>query len=354
MPEDQAVLKYEHIVDAVFHQPWAILPSVYATICELVKFRSDGHFYSQDEIQERIGAAPVRSGVARNGAVAVLTLYGVVAQRMNLMNAMSGGTSTQQFAQQFRSALNDPQVSAIVIDVDSPGGSVFGVQELASEIYQARGQKPIVAVADSLMASAAYWIGTAADELVVTPSGEVGSIGVIAQHVDVSREQEAAGITNTLITAGKYKGEGNPYQPLEDEARQYLQQRVDQYYGMFVQAVARHRGASVSDVRSGFGQGRTVGSQEAVRLGMADRIATLDQTIARLLGSGGGRNGSKALEIGPLVHGTTSTDSNATGDADSDLNLSDQALDETPEEADAEPDCLTKPRMDYRRRLLLR
>jgi signal peptide peptidase SppA len=159
---------------------------------------------------------------------------------------------------------------------------VTGVDELSKMIYDARGSKPIVAVANHLMASAAYWIGTAADELVVTPSGEVGSIGVFAAHQDVSAAMEKEGVKTTLISAGKYKTEGNPFEPLTDEAHASIQARVDDYYSMFTKAVARNRGVNVADVRGGFGEGRVVGAQQAVSLGMADRVATLDDVISGL------------------------------------------------------------------------
>jgi signal peptide peptidase SppA len=196
-----------------------------------------------------------------------------------------GGTSAEGFSRRFSQALNDPTVGAIVIDVDSPGGSVYGVAELAAEIYAARGSKKIVAVANSLAASAAYWIAAAADELVVTPGGEVGSIGVYTAHEDWSKALELQGIKPSLISAGKFKTEANPYEPLTEEARAAIQTRVNEYYDMFTKAVGKYRGATPSAVREGYGQGRVVGAKEAVDLNMADRIETLSETITRLSSS---------------------------------------------------------------------
>jgi len=248
---------------------------------DLLAFYAAGNKFTAEEVQERIGAAQ-RPAARATGAVAVLPLYGVIAQRMGLMTETSGGTSTEQFTRQFRAALADTQIGAIVIDVDSPGGTVSGVEELSAEIYNARGTKPIVAVANSLAASAAYWIATAADELAVTPTGEVGSIGVLAAHEDDSAFYEAQGIKTTLVSAGKYKGEANRYEPLSEEARAYLQERVNDYYDLFVRAVARNRGVGAQAVREGFGEGRVVGAKQAKALNMVDRIATLDETIERL------------------------------------------------------------------------
>ena len=108
-----------------------------------------------------------------------------------------------------------------------------------------------------MAASAAYWLASAANEVIITPSGEVGSIGVLAAHQDVSAAMDRDGIKTTLVSAGRYKTEGNPFEPLTDDARGYLQSRVDDYYGMFIRAVADHRRVKIDAVRDGFGSGRS-------------------------------------------------------------------------------------------------
>lgn len=311
-------MRYPRIYAAVFDSPWAIQLTKLEAIIELIEFKAAGGMYSADEIrvrtqfspeerdrlraeweQAQLGSDPGRirilsendartseSGapVRRVGTIAVLPIAGVIAHRISSVNQLSGpgGTSTEGLGQQFDAVIADPDVVAVVFDVDSPGGSVFGVQELADKIHAARGTKPIVAVSNALAASAGYWLASAADEVVVTPSGEVGSIGVYGLHQDVSRAADAAGYTHTFISAGRYKVEGNSFEPLGDEARAAMQGRVDDYYRAFTSAVARGRGVSAVDVRNGFGEGRVVGAQQAVKLGMADRVATLDETIARL------------------------------------------------------------------------
>ena len=329
-------LKYQRIIQAVVETPWAILPQKFLIIRDLLALRATGQRLTDEEIAERIATsrrmdyrvlrftktlseaeidqlkqawnerwvgasadAPISaasSGVKTSGGggVAVLPLVGTIIPRADLFTEMSGGMSVQRFTRQFREALADHDVASIVIDVDSPGGQVSGVEELSREIFGARGQKPITAVANTLAASAAYWIATAADELVVTPSGEVGSIGVLAMHEDVSRWLDQEGIAINLISAGKYKTEGNPFEPLSEEARAAIQSRVDEYYTMFVDAVARNRGVKRADVRGGFGQGRVVGAKEAVALGMADRVATLDETVERMLSGRSRRRGTSA------------------------------------------------------------
>ena len=274
-------MMYRRIIQAVTNSPWAIVPSKLETLLEVLSIRASSGHISDDDIKAAVGSATQRT-VPSSGAIQVLQLYGIIAQRMGLMAESSGGTSTERFGQEFRQAVNNPQVSAIVVDVESPGGSVYGIPELAGEMFKARGTKPIVAVANSMAASAAYWLATAADEVVVTPSGEVGSIGVFAAHHDLSQYYEREGVKTTLIAAGKFKTEANPYEPLTEEAMAAIQESVDDYYQEFVSAVARHRGVGVSDVRGGFGEGRVVTAKRALKLGMVDRIDTLEGTINRL------------------------------------------------------------------------
>ncbi len=299
-------IKYTRIIQAVTETPWAIQPAKLAIIRDLVAFRVNGGKLTDEEVAERMAAGRQRAsqsaqiyvahGQSRTGGagVAVLPMIGTIIPRANLFTEMSGGVSVQGFTKAFRRALKDPDVGSIVIDVDSPGGLSDLVDELSHEIYQARGQKPVTAVANTLAASAAYWIATAADELVVTPSGLVGSVGVYAIHEDFSAMLEREGVKVSLIRAGDFKAEGNPWEPLTEEARANIQQRVDEVYDMFVGAVARNRGVTRRQVLDTYGQGRVIGAKEAVKLGMADRVATLDDTVARVLRASKPRRGAAA------------------------------------------------------------
>jgi signal peptide peptidase SppA len=270
---------YDLIMRAVLNTPWAILPEKLSAIQALLALRAAGGQVTAEDIAAATnGRRPL---LPTRGAVAMIPVYGTIHQHAGMMMESSGGTATDAVSEALRQALADPGVGAVVLDVDSPGGAVSGVGELAMEIFKSRGPKPIIAVANSLMASAAYWIGSAADEIWVTPGGEVGSIGVYAAHEDVSQALEKDGIRVNLVSAGKYKVEGNQFEPLTDEARSSIQARVDAYYTMFVGAVARGRGYAEATVRNGFGEGRLVGAQEAVDAHMADRIGTLDEAIQR-------------------------------------------------------------------------
>lgn len=275
--------RMDHILRAMAETPWAILPSTLDAIRELVAVRAAGHRFTTEEIQERIGAARPTFAAQPAGAVAVIPIYGTIVPKGNMMTQISGGTSLQMIQSALRDAGNDPGISAIVLDVDSPGGSVDLVAETAAMIRDVAASKRVVAVANTTAASAAYWLATQASELVVTPSGSVGSVGVLCAHSDYSAMEERVGVKTTLIHAGRYKVEANPYEPLSDDAREMLQTAVDDYYEMFTADVAAGRGATQAAVKGGYGQGRMVRAHQAVRDGMADRVATLDQTISELL-----------------------------------------------------------------------
>ncbi len=271
----------QNISRNLLETPWAILPTKMEAIIEMVTRYFTGEKLSAEEVQMRINGA-TRPSERTLGSVAVLPLFGTIVPRANLFTNASGATSAETFGKRFDELINDPSVGAIILDIDSPGGQVSGIEEVSKKIFEARGRKPVVAVANHLAASAAYWIATAADELVVTPSGEVGSVGVFAAHEDLSESMAKEGVKVTMISEGKYKTEGNPYEPLSEEAKAAIQERVSEVYDTFVKAVARNRGVKPADVRDGFGEGRVVGAKKAVQIGMADRVGTLDETIIRV------------------------------------------------------------------------
>lgn len=283
-------MNHQLLVAEFLATPWALMPERLSALAAVV-MRWSGGIAAEPENMIRIQADRViresrrQSASAQStGGIAVLPLYGVVTQRGNMVDDVSGpgSTSTQQFSAALRQLLADDTVGQILIDIDSPGGSVYGVAELADEIQSARSQKRIVAVANSLAASAAYWIGCSASEFYVTPGGEVGSIGVWQAHQDYSQALDEAGVKTTLISAGKFKVEGNPYSPLNDEAQSFMQSRVDEYYAAFTKAVARGRGVPISQVREGMGQGRVLGADAALAQNMVDGIATFDDVLKQM------------------------------------------------------------------------
>lgn len=191
--------------------------------------------------------------------------------------------SSLRLAETVTSLGNDPDIGTVVIHYDTPGGVVTGVPEAADAIYRARetGTK-IVGVVSALSASAGYWLAAQSSEIICVPSGDVGSIGVFVMHAACAGMMEAAGIEVTFVHAGKYKVEGNPFEPLSDDARAYMQGEVDDWYRQFVRAVARGRGVSVAKVEADFGQGRTMNAAAAKKAGMVDRVMPLGQAMARV------------------------------------------------------------------------
>ncbi|MBI3936779.1 MAG: S49 family peptidase [Betaproteobacteria bacterium] len=247
------------------------------------------------EMQAALGESRLAAPMV---GVQVIPLMGVITRRPGPLAMLFGATGLDTFGERFRGALADPQVQAIVLHVDSPGGGVFGVPEMAAEILAGRGTKPIVAFADGFMASAAYWIASAADSIVAAPSSQVGSIGVLALHYDFSRALDAEGITPTYITSAQYKADGAPEMPLSGGARAHLQAQVDALHRDFVRAVATGRGVSQAKVNADFGQGRVLLAQDAVAAGMADRLGTMETVLAGLMG-GKRRRGMRAEAEAP-------------------------------------------------------
>ena len=213
------------------------------------------------------------------GTIAVVPIRGVITQHGfgGLFGLMFGGVSLDVLGEEIDRLVADEDVGAIVLDIDSPGGSVYGTTEMAAKIQAARDIKPIVAVANSMATSAAYDIAASASQVVATPGGQVGSIGVLNVHMDTTEAEEAEGIKTTVISAGEYKAEG--WGPLTEEAEAAMKKQVNAYYETFVSDVAKGRGVTPKLVKETYGQGRVVNAEDALRAGMVDRVATLEETI---------------------------------------------------------------------------
>ena len=290
-------MKTTQILNLINGIIWAIQPDKMDQIMGVINLRIQGLHASQATIDEVTAAARQDASLKRNKMVAVLPVVGTLTQRASLMSDMSGLGSTESIAGVFDTLVADDTISAIVLDMDTPGGSVHGVQELSDKIYAARGTKPIVAVANSCMASAGYYIGSAADEVVVTLGGQVGSVGVMGVHADHSEENEKAGVNYEYIVYGEHKAEDNKNSPLTDKARGYRQRLVDTYGHQFDADVARNRGVSAQAVQAGFGQGRMFIADDAVAAGLADRVDTLENTIRRFQATTTNRGGRSVKSL---------------------------------------------------------
>jgi len=213
--------------------------------------------------------------------LAVIPIHGILTQRPDeFLEFFYGNTSYEGIRENFKKALADPSIGAILFDIDSPGGEASGVFDLADEIHGARGTKPIYAVSNEAAYSAAYAIASAADRVFVSRTAGVGSIGVIAMHVDQTAFDEKRGLKYTTFYAGARKNDFNPHEPLSETARKIAQTGVNNLYEIFVAAVARNRGLKEDDIR-GTEAGILVG-EEAVKVGLADETLSWEQVIQRI------------------------------------------------------------------------
>lgn len=268
--------------------PWAIVPEKLTEIQEIYITHLRGEKIDIAGIEAKIGV-PLDNrpkGYDIDQGVAVIPVEGVIAKRMNIFHRISGGTSSELIGRDFREAVNDPTVNAILLYVDSPGGAVDGTQELAQEIYKARGRKPIVAYTDGMMASAAYWIGAAADRVYISgDTTQVGSIGVVARHIDISKYEEKIGVKTSEIVAGRYKRIASQYESLTESGRQSIQDAVDHIYSVFLGDVAAFRGLSMDTVKEGkndtisWADGRVFYGKQAIDAGLADGVSTMAAII---------------------------------------------------------------------------
>jgi signal peptide peptidase SppA len=230
-------------------------------------------------IDARIDPRTERSVARKHGAVAVIPVFGIIMPRPSIYEYYGLATSTQTISRRVGEALADADVKAIVLDVDSPGGVISGVGELAGELRGLRGgAKPIVAHADYLVASAAYWIASQADEIIATPSALVGSVGVYSMHVDQSAWLEQLGIKITFVAEPAQKVEGNPFAPLGAEAEAHMRGIVAQGLKAFRADVAAGRGIAASAVADEWA--RVYTAADARAMGMVDKIRTLPETLA--------------------------------------------------------------------------
>ena len=267
--------------------PWAMLqsafPAVYqaATSIELAIELDDPAEPMIVSEPPTVDQAAVPRLPKTSGQVAVIQIRGIIGQHGG--SDYWGGAYTETIAAQLAQMVASPTIGAIILDIDSPGGIVYGTPELADGIRTLRESKPIYAVANGMAASAAYWIGSAATKLFVIPSGKTGSIGVWSGHVDISEALEKEGIKITLVHAGEYKVEGNPWEPLGEEAQAEMQASADRYYDMFLDGVAANRGATKAVVRESYGKGRLLGAEAAKAAGMVDGIAGVPDVLAGIL-----------------------------------------------------------------------
>lgn len=234
-----------------------------------------------DGVEARVAPQTQRAVAQRSGAVAVIPVNGVITGKPTPWERYGFTMSGASLVAATRAAMNDPEVKAIVWDMNTPGGSTSGVQEAHADLMGLRGKKPITAQVNYMSASAGYWLASAADEIAIAPSGVTGSVGAYMMHMDVSGAMDQAGVKAEFIHAGKDKVLGNEFAPLDDAARAYYQGLVDHAYAAFTGDVAAGRNVSLDVVQGeSFGSGRILTADAAKRAGMVDVIRTMEQTLS--------------------------------------------------------------------------
>lgn len=279
-----------HLLERVYNTPVMATPEKLAVVCGVLNARVglqtiepscsvelDDHLMQSATM--KMAAVSDQGYVVNERGTAFVPVMGTLCHRSGgMMRPESGMMAYDGIRNMFQAAMADPQVTDVVLDVNSHGGEVHGVFDLADEIFQARGKKPITALINETGASAAYLIASAADTVVMPESGMAGSIGVVARHIDMSKANEQDGVKVTYIHAGAKKVLGNPDEPLSDAAAQELQARVDAAYDRFVQTVARNRemdAQKVRDTEAGVFTGRA-----AVDAGLIDELIPASMVYA--------------------------------------------------------------------------
>lgn len=269
--------KFSHLSSLVFNRPLMVTQDYAETIAVVLSDRLD---LDVEGLQIKSEAKDQREASTTAKGIAVIPIIGSMSHRATGIEAMSGMTSYSTLQKQFEAAFNDPNVGSILMDIDSPGGSVAGAFDFRDYLMSKKGTKPVYALARDAMCSAAYLIGSTADKVYATQTARVGSIGVVAMHTDASGKMEKDGLKPTFISAGKFKTAGNPYEKLEGEKLKYLQDSVDESYDMFINAVADARGIDKKVIRDT--EARVYGGKKAVEIGLADGIRTYESVLAEM------------------------------------------------------------------------
>lgn len=270
-------MKFFHILTELYSKPCLILPEAHKQICDIVQAHLSGAAHAANGIADS-QSNDVPDAFQRSGNVAIIPIQGVLDKRVSDMAKSSGAMGLDDIEDMLTEAMLDEEIKGILLDVNSPGGSVTGVPELAAKIAAAAKQKPVVAFTDSMMASAAYWLGAGASAIFASQSASVGSIGVYMAFLDESRAYEMQGLKMELIKNGKYKAAGIPGIPLSDEQRDRLQGSVDQVATWFKGFVSKHR----ETVQAETMEGQTFFGADAVKADLVDAVGTAADAMAEL------------------------------------------------------------------------
>jgi signal peptide peptidase SppA len=310
-----------HVASRIFNTPLLIAPNKFEVIVDAIGHRvisadmilageqADDKLAATSSASSTSPAAPDEQETGRNreysmtqSGIAHIKVRGTLMKRSSWLGAISGATSYLNIGAQIRSAVEDPSVRGILLDINSPGGETHGCFELSDLIYSFRGKKPIHAVANDLAASAAYAIASATSKITVTRTGAVGSIGVLMCHVDQSKLDSSIGLKYTYLYRGEKKVMGNSHEPLGADAKSEIQGEIDRQYAIFTETVARNRGVNVAQVTKT--EAGMFAADNAMPL-LADSVGTFDDAMAGLLAEVQKQDGKARANVSAT---TTSTE----------------------------------------------
>ena len=254
-------------------EPWAITETALHTILEIAARENE----SPQAVAAKLGRNLQNTySVMERDGVAIIPVTGPLFRYANLFTMISGASSYELIARDFTAALENTQIKGIILDIDSPGGEVNGVSELSNMVFAARGKKPVVAYASGDAASGAYWIASAADEIVVSETSALGSIGVVGMY------QGKSGKSAEAVEIVSSQSPHKRLDPTTDDGRSRLQTRIDSMADVFIETIARNRNVSAENVQSHYGGGDVMIGAKAVSAGLADRVGSLEGLIAEL------------------------------------------------------------------------
>ena len=261
-------------------QQWAIQPSVLEAMADIAQRKAvEGGDITALLKRDGLPINGARTAINRDG-VAIVPVTGVVSRYASMFTDICGGTTTARLATDIETALNDTSVRALVLDFDTPGGQVTGINELADQLFDARGKKPVIAYGGGSVASAGYWLASACDEIVVDATSLLGSIGVVATYRLTKDSERVQTIELVSARSPNKRPDLN-----SDAGRAKAQESIDAMADIFIGRVARHRGMSADEVVAAGDAGGVLIGQQAVDVGLADRLGSLESVIAELSGS---------------------------------------------------------------------
>lgn len=286
---------------------WAILPEELMGLEQAYQAYLKGETNPKGEDKGKVEAAGafnidtsrVAETFTMHGDIAVMSIAGMITPKASIFSLIFGGTTLDVMTRDFQALVNNDDVKAIVLDIDSSGGNAFGIEEFANLVFESRSSKPIVTVTSTVMASAAMWIGAAASDVFITGETTVtGSLAALTSHLDISGLEQKLGVKTTEISSGPQKRIDSRFAPLTDEGRKELQSRVDYIGNVIAEDIARFRGMDIKAVTENISDGSIFIGSQGIEAGLVDRKMSFDELIDNINTELSGSENNKDTLIG--------------------------------------------------------